>query len=201
MKVSIQTQNFKLQEFTEEYATKKLDALQRYLPNIREVRLDLNRKTNRGEDHTIAQVTLIHARGALIRTEERTAGFSKESLETAIAEAMDKMYSRIKRFKGKRDATNRRGMRDAYNLTAEELAASEDMPFPEVDADEEEYVTPEIVKRKQVPIMAMNEREAIEQMELLGHTFFLFRDMITGKVNVLYRRRDGAYGVLAPYDA
>lgn len=200
MKVTIQTQNFKLQEFTEEYATKKLDALQRYLPNIREVRLDLNRKTNRGEDHTIAQVTLIHARGALIRTEERTAGFSKESLETAIAEAMDKMYSRIKRFKGKRDATNRRGMRDTYNLTAEELAASEDMPFPEV-ADEEDYVTPEIVKRKQVPIMAMNEREAIEQMELLGHTFFLFRDMITGKVNVLYRRRDGAYGVLAPYDA
>ncbi|MCU0464666.1 MAG: HPF/RaiA family ribosome-associated protein [Anaerolineae bacterium] len=201
MKVTIQTQNFKLQEFTEEYATKKLDALQRYLPNIREVRLDLNRKTNRGEDHTIAQVTVIHARGALIRTEERTAGFSKDSLETAIAEAMDKMYSRIKRFKGKREATNRRGMRDAYNLTPEELAASEDMPpFLDIDGDED-YVTPEIVKRKQVPIMAMNEREAIEQMELLGHTFFLFRDMITGKVNVLYRRRDGAYGVLAPYDA
>ncbi len=198
MEVSIQTQNFKLQEFTEEYATKKLEALQRYLPNIREVRLDLNHQTNRGEDHIIAQVTVIHARGALLRTEERANGFSKDTLESAIAAALDKMYSRIQRFKGKREATNRRALRDVYVVSPEELAASEEMLGTDAD---EEYVNPEIVKRKQVPIMAMNEREAIEQMELLGHTFFLFRDMITGKVNVLYRRRDGAYGVLAPYDA
>lgn len=198
MNVSIQTQNFKLQEFTEEYATKKLESLQRYLPNIREIRLDLNRKNHRGEDHTIAQVTVIHARGALLRTEERTNGFTKDTLESAIAAALDKMYSRIQRFKGKRDATNRRALRDVYVVTPDELATAEEMPGIDVD---EEYATPEIVKRKQVPIMAMNEREAIEQMELLGHTFFLFRDMLTGKVNVLYRRRDGAYGVLAPYDA
>lgn len=198
MNVSIQTQNFKLQEFTEEYATKKLESLQRYLPNIREVRLDLNRHSNRGEDHVIAQVTVIHARGALLRTEERTNGFSKDTIESAISAAMDKMYSRIQRFKGKRDVTNRRALRDVYLVTAEEMESAEDAPGAEFD---EEYTTPEIVKRKQVPIMAMNEREAIEQMELLGHTFFLFRDMITGKVNVLYRRRDGAYGILAPYDA
>ncbi len=198
MNVSIQTQNFKLQEFTEEYATKKLEALQRYLPNIREVRLDLNHQSNRGEDHVIAQVTVIHARGALLRTEERATGFTKDTLESVIAAALDKMYSRIQRFKGKREAINRRGLRDIYSLSPEEQEASEEMLGADAD---EEYVNPEIVKRKQVPIMAMNEREAIEQMELLGHTFFLFRDMITGKVNVLYRRRDGAYGVLAPYDS
>lgn len=198
MKVSIHTQNFKLQEFTEEYATKKLEALERYLPNIREVRLDLNRKANRGEDSVIAQLTVIHARGALLRTEERTNGFTKDTIEAAIAAAVDKMYVRISRFKGKREAANRRtALREMFVLTPEELASVEDMPID----DTEDYETAEVVKRKQVPISAMNEREAIEQMELLGHTFFLFRDMLTGKVNVLYRRRDGAYGILAPYDA
>lgn len=198
MNVSIQTKNFKLQEFTEEYATKKLENLQRYLPNIREIRLDLNRKTHRGEDHVIAQVTVIHARGALLRTEEQANGFTKDTIEGAISAALDKMYSRIQRFKGKRDVTNRRALRDVYTINPEELAVAEESP--DLDYDED-YPTPEVVKRKQVPIMAMNEREAIEQMELLGHTFFLFRDMLTGKVNVLYRRRDGAYGILAPYDA
>ncbi|MCU0475941.1 MAG: HPF/RaiA family ribosome-associated protein [Anaerolineae bacterium] len=198
MKVSIQPQNFKMQEFTEEYATKKLEALQRYLPNIREVRLDLNRKPTRGEDTVIAQVTVIHARGALLRTEERLSGFTKETLEDAISAAVDKMYKRITRFKGKREANRRSTLRDTFQLTAEELAAAEDLPIPEFEEYEE---SAEVVKRKQVPISAMNEREAIEQMELLGHTFFLFRDMLTGKVNVLYRRRDGAYGILAPYDA
>ena len=54
----------------------------------------------------------------------------------------------------------------------------------------------EVVKRKKVYLKPMDEEEAIMQMELLGHTLFVFKDIKTEKVNVLYKRLDGAYGVI-----
>ncbi len=58
---------------------------------------------------------------------------------------------------------------------------------------------PLIVKRKQFRILPMNELEALEQMNLLGHdNFFIFYNAETGKINVLYRRRDGSYGLIEP---
>lgn len=196
MKISVQSLNFKLQDTTEQFATRKLETLRKYLPSIREVRLELERQTNRrGEDNAIAQVTVMHERGAILRTEERVDGFERGTLEAAITEATDKMYSRIKRFKGRREA--RRG-RERFSATIEEIEASLETPEGELEDD---ILEPEVVKRKRVPVSMMSEFEAIEQMELLGHTFFLFRDALSGKVNVIYRRRDaGGYGVLVPQD-
>ena len=57
-------------------------------------------------------------------------------------------------------------------------------------------VLEDVVKRKKVYLKPMDEEEAIMQMELLGHTFFVFKDIKTEKVNVLYKRLDGAYGVI-----
>ena len=57
---------------------------------------------------------------------------------------------------------------------------------------------PEVVRHKQVQLEPMTEEEAIDQMELLGHAFFMFLNGQTGKVNVLYRRSEGNYGVLVP---
>ena len=196
MKISVQSLNFKLQESTEDFATRKLETLQKYLPSIREVRLELEHQTNsRGEDNAIAQVTVTHERGAILRTEERVKGFDRGNLEAAISDATEKMYSRIQRFKGRRDA--RRG-RERFSATVEEIEAAMDMPGFEVA---EEFAEPEIIKRKQVEVSMMSEREAIQQMELLGHSFFLFRDEVSGKVNVVYRRLGAnGYGVLVPHE-
>ncbi|MCC6612169.1 MAG: sigma 54 modulation/S30EA ribosomal C-terminal domain-containing protein [Anaerolineae bacterium] len=109
------------------------------------------------------------------------------------------MYRRIERFKGKRSRKGGSRYSERFTPTVEELEMAEDIP-------QEEYTTapvadgfePEIVRRKEISVTAMTEQEAVDQMELLGHTFFLFYDSATGSVNVLYKRTTGDYGVLVP---
>jgi putative sigma-54 modulation protein len=193
MEVTIQGHDVKITDALETYARKKLDKLDRYLPNIAEIRVDLTHEhTRRGEDRVSAQITVRHIRGALLRAEEKAASDVKVALNAAV----DNMYHRIQRFKGKRQ---RKG-RERYIATLEELNLAEQIP------DVEEYVEEQIpssaqtdiVRRKEVAVVAMNEGEAIEQMELLGHNFFLFFNDATGGVNVIYKRANGGYGVLIP---
>jgi putative sigma-54 modulation protein len=193
MDVIIQGVNLKVTDVLENYTRKKLDKLDRYLPNIYDIRVDLSTEhTKRGDDVAIAQITIRHSRGAILRAEERTSG----DLNSAIHSAVEKMYRRIQRFKGKRF---RKG-RERFSATAEELDVAEQIPDIEEFEYEDELETTEeaIVRRKEVPAATMNEAEAIEQMELLGHAFFVFFNDATGGVNVLYKRTSGGYGVLVP---
>jgi putative sigma-54 modulation protein len=198
MNVMINGENFKVSDALEDYTRKKLDKLERYLPYISDIWVDLSREhTRRGEDLTIAQITVRHRRGAILRAEEKLAGDGKDSIEAAINLAVDKMYRQIERFKGKR---NRKG-RERFVATIEELEMAEELPETEEvevgdqDVDLEE---PGVVRRKEIAVIPMSETEAIEQMELLGHNFFVFFNATAGGVNVLYRRYDGSYGVLIP---
>ena len=96
------------------------------------------------------------------------------------------MQRQIAKLKGKRD----KGRGDGTPLS--ELAS--ELPEP-IDTDD----APEIARRKTFTLIPMDELEAIEQMKLLGHeNFFVFYDMNSESVNVLYRRRDGGYGILEP---
>jgi putative sigma-54 modulation protein len=99
------------------------------------------------------------------------------------------MQRRIERYKGKRY----RGRGDGRPAVA--LVTP---PFEE-DEEEEEEAGPVIARRKRFMILPMDELEAIEQMSLLGHeNFFIFFNADTNNVNVLYRRRDGSYGLIEP---
>jgi putative sigma-54 modulation protein len=201
MDVTINGNNIKVNDALEDYARKKLDKLDRYLPNILDIRVDLTQqRSRRGEDVAIAQITVRHVRGAILRAEERVHG----DMHAAINSAVDNMYRRIQRFKGKRQ---RKG-RERFTATLEEITAAEEIPdveeyieeTPGIETEEivETTPMPEVVRRKEVAVSAMNEAEAIEQMELLGHTFFMFFNDETGSVNVLYKRTSGGYGVLVP---
>ena len=192
MNITIQGRNVKVTDAIETYARKKVERFDRYLPNIVDARVDLNHEhTRRGEDLVAAQITIRHSRGAILRTEERTTG----DIMAAINGAVENMHRRIQRFKSKRI---RKG-RERYGATVDELNVAEPIP------DTEEFVEDiaendanEVVRRKEVPVVAMNEAEAVEQMELLGHAFFMFFNGETGSVNVLYKRSSGGYGVLIP---
>ncbi len=193
MDVIVQGHDMRVTEALKTYAYKKLDRLDRYLPNIAEIRMDLShQRSRRGEDLAIAQITIRHKRGAILRAEERIPG----DIETAINSAVDKMYRRIQRFKGRRQ---RKG-RERFSASIEELQAAEAIPNIEEFVEEETAAAPEneIVRRKQITLTAMNEAEAIEQMELLDHNFFVFFNAATGSVNVLYKRSNGGYGLLVP---
>jgi len=189
MDIHIQGHNLKVNAALEEYAQKKLERLYRFLPNISDIRLDFSREnTRRGEDLAKAQITVRHMRGAILRAEERVPGDAQAALNLAL----DNMYRQIQRFKGKR---SRKG-KERFSATVDELLQAEQIP--DVEEFEEVPEFAEISRRKDVLITAMKEEEAIEQMELLGHTFFIFFNDATGSVNVVYKRRAGGYGVLNP---
>lgn len=196
MDVIIQGRNVKITESLEAYTRKKIDRLDRYLPNIQTVRVDLSHEnTRRGEDLVIAQITIRHTRGAILRAEEKTNG----EITKAVDAAVDKMYQRIQRFKGKRV---RKG-RERFSASIEELDIAEEIPgaAPYTEPEVEPASEGPIIRRKDVEMMPMSEAEAIEQLELLGHSFFIFINAETGKTNILYKRTTGGYGILVPQGA
>ncbi len=193
MDIDIQGHNLKVTEALSAYVHKKLDKLDRYLPNIMDVRVELGREhTKRGEDLSVAQITVRHQRGAILRAQETIGG----EIEAALNLAVDKMYRQIQRFKSKRI---RKG-RGSFSASLEELDIAEAIPevalFEESAAEAGEQ---QIIRRKDIAITAMNEDEAIEQMELLGHTFFMFFNEATGSINVIYKRNTEGYGLLVPH--
>ena len=101
---------------------------------------------------------------------------------------VDKMHRQIGRFKGKRrKGRNKKAQFD--NMLGQESSLS---------WEEEEQDEQEVVRVKRFPMSPMDADEAIEQMELLGHTFFVYYDADEGGVNVVYRRDDGNYGLIIP---
>lgn len=194
MEINIQGNGLQVTEALSNYTKKKLERLDRYLPNIVDVRVELGREnTRRGENLSVAQITVRHKRGAILRAQEKVAG----EIEAALNLALDKMYRQIERFKGKR---SRKGQ-ERFSATLEELGIAEANPdlALEVETDlEDNAAEAEVIRRKNVAVIAMSEAEAIEQMELLGHTFFVFYNPVTASVNVIYKRRNEGYGVLNP---
>ncbi len=198
MDVMIYGTNLQVTDKMTEHARERLERLTRYLPNIASIRADFSQQHNsRGRDDLIVQITVRHSRGAILRSEEKVPmSDNNNAAMLALDSAIDKMYTRISRFKGKRKDKQ---VRDRFMATAAEIEESEDIPsMEEMAVLDAGWKEPQIIRRKQVTITAMNEEEAIEQMELLGHTFFMFFNADANQVQVVYRRDNGGYGVLIP---
>lgn len=189
MELKIHARNVDVTARLQEHVEKKVNKLDRYLPNIQEVRVDLAiERRKQGLDQCIAQLTVRNNRGVILRSEEKR----QTDIYAALDIALDKMYRQIQRYKGKR----RRKGADRYAVTDAELAEMEPLPLEDEGEEEEEKIA--IVRRKQISLVPMSEDEAISQMELLGHDFFIFYNADSAKIGVLYRREDGNYGVLEP---
>jgi putative sigma-54 modulation protein len=189
MNLEIQTRNLRLSDRIQDYAEKKLNRLDRYLPKITAVRLDLahEHSKTRGEFPT-AQLTVRSERGTLLRAEVK----DQNDMFAAIDVVVDKMYRQIERYKGKR--RNRTGT--DFDAVEPELAAAEPSPIdlPEADEDEQDL----IIRRKEIELVPMSEQEAIDQLEMLGHNFFVFYNADTATVNVVYKRQNSGYGLIQP---
>ena len=198
MDVTIHGDGIRISEGLDQYTRSRVDRLDRYLPNIAHVGVELAIiRTHRGADIAIAQITVQHARGAILRAEEKMDIENRDTIRFAINKAVDKLHRQIDRFKSKRKSKNQK-VRDKYRATIAELDAAEDFPVSALaDADEAAAQT-EILRRKQVELIPMNEEEAIEQLELLDHNFYMFMNADSTQVNVLYRRDNGGYGILVP---
>lgn len=177
MQLIITGKNVEVTDWLRSYVEKKIGKLDRYLPSIDEARVELAvEKTRSAQDRQAVQVT-VRSSGTILRVEEKSA-----DMFASIDAAVDKMHRQIARYKGKQ---RRRGRPSPGEMP----------PVPVSEAEEEE---PRIVRTKRFRVDRMEEIEAIEQMELLGHDFFIFLNVNTDRLSVVYRRHDGDYGLLEP---
>ncbi len=170
-----------------DYATERLAKLTRYLPVADHAIVDLRREAKGDEGRYIVQVT-VSANGAFLRAEERNF-----DLLAAVDATADALSQQAKRFKEKKL------LRSEKRLAKDGLA-----PYTEPvqrRPEDVEFVLGRVVRLKRFPMKPMTEAEAIEQMELLSHNFFLFEDADKGTLAVLYRRQDGDYGMILPETA
>jgi putative sigma-54 modulation protein len=185
LEVDIYARNMDLTDRIHDYVTTKVSKLDRYLPGIDEARVDLAyvKSARNADDRQVAQIT-VRGKGFILRAEERA-----DDILAAVDTAMDKMQRRIERYKGKR-----------YRGRGDGRSAADVAPVFIEDIEEETGdLPPMIVRRKGFILLPMDEVEAIEQMELLGHkNFFIFFNANTNSVNVLYKRRDGNLGLIEP---
>ncbi len=128
----------------------------------------------------IVEVTL-NGDGILLRSQERNG-----DLRAAIDGVVEKLETQVKRFKEKRVDSHRKS---SAIKTEAEAALAEGVA---------EAFVPRIVRRKSFPMKAMAPEEAARQMELLGHSFFVFLDEETNRLGVLYKRQGGDYGLIEP---
>ncbi|PWH18305.1 MAG: ribosome-associated translation inhibitor RaiA [Anaerolineae bacterium] len=179
--VEIFTRNMEVSERLQNYIDKKIAKLDRYLPGIEEARVDVTyaKSARNAADRQIAQIT-VRGKGFILRSEERA-----DDIFAALDTALDKIQRRIERYKGK----HYRGRGDGRSAAEVVTAVVEEEAEPQ----------PIIAKRKKFAVTPMDEMEAIEQMNLLGHdNFFVFFNTNSGSINVLYKRRDGTYGIIEP---
>lgn len=182
IKVKINVKDIELSERLQDYIIKKVGKLDRYLDTLEEAKVDLTyaKSARSAQDRQVAQIT-VKGKGVLLRAEDRT-----EDIFASVDLVIDKLHRQIERYKGRR-----------WKARGDGRSAADVAPdIPDMEADELEQ-EPWIARRKRHLLSPMDEQEAIEQMELLGHEdFFVFLNANNNHVNILYRRRDGTLGMI-----
>ena len=181
VEVEIFGHNLEVNEHLKTYITKKASKLDRYLTEIEHVKVDLDyiKSAREATDRFVAQIT-VRGHRALQRTEERS-----DEVLAAFDKSIDKMQRQLDRYKGKH-----------YRGRGDGRSAAEIAPSPDESTSE---VTSVISRRKNFDLIPMSEADALEQMKLLGHeNFFIFLNIETRMINVLYQRRDKTYGLIEP---
>jgi putative sigma-54 modulation protein len=182
-KIETVARNMRLTDNIRDYVEKKAAKLERFLQEIDEIRVELShiKSARSALDRQVAQIT-VHGKGFILRSEERA-----DDIHAAFDAALEKVQRQIDRYKGK----HYHGRGDGRSA-AEVL--EEDLPV-----DETGELLPLIARRKKFIVLPMNEDEAVEQMRLLGHdNFFVFFNAEQNSIQVLYRRRNGTYGLIEP---
>jgi putative sigma-54 modulation protein len=164
------------------YIDRRLGRLDRYIDRVTDAKLELRDERHRtGGVRHIAQLTIATS-FALLRAEEEAA-----DTHAAVDAVALKMERQIVRYRSKW-----KSRRHGHHAPAPEL------PEAEIEGADDQQAESTILRTKTFSSKPMDADEAIEQMELLGHAFFAFIEARTGAVNVVYKRRNGGYGLLQP---
>ena len=180
MRFQVKGRNVEVSDSIRSYAEEKLAKLDRLVKDPTRIELELHVEKNPSiSNNHIAEAT-VFTKGPVLRARESSA-----DMKASIDQLVDKLERQVKRYSEKR----RRG-RPPHGANAYALE-----PMPSNPEEEGERM---IVKTKQFAVKPMSPEEAALQLELIGHDFFVFKNADSEEVNVLYRRRDGNYGLIEP---
>ncbi len=174
MDYKLMTRGFSATEAVSDFIEKKTSKLEKLLPEGEHVHTEV--KIERENKDFRAEIT-VHIRGAVIRTDEMT-----NDMYASVDLAIDAMEKKLEKYKNKRLARHR----SPVKVLTEEIKTDED------EYDEFE----DIVKTKRFFLKPMNIEEAKLQLEMLGHTFFVFQNADTDEINLLYRRQNKTMGLI-----
>ncbi len=173
MKITVTGKNIEVTDALRDYAEKKVSKIAKFFeksPLASQVSL----RTERGLH--IVEIT-VQVDGLILRGEEKTS-----DMYASIDGAIDKIERQVHKFKTR---INRK-LREENRVVLEEIP------------NQKEQLEPQIVRTKRFAVKPMSVEEAVMQMDLLGHDFFVFSNSETEEVNVVYRRKDGNYGLIEP---
>jgi putative sigma-54 modulation protein len=178
VRLQVKGKNVDVTDSLKDYALQKLGKLEKHLNDAARLELELHVEKNPSiSQNQVAEAT-VWTKGPVLRARE-----SSTDMKASIDQLVEKLERQARRYRDKR----RRGPSRGNNDQGVE-------GIPVVLSEE----TPVIVKTKQFAIKPMTPEEAVLQLELIGHDFFVFQNADTNDVNVLYRRRDGNYGLIEP---
>jgi putative sigma-54 modulation protein len=187
VKLTVKGRNINLSDALTAYADEKIGRLGRYLADGARCDLELSTEKNPSiADNQVAEVT-IFTKGPVIRARE-----ASPDMYASIDLVADKLERQVKRYRGKLVARSHPTHREAM------AAQGFQLPEPEEEAAAAGEAVPRIVKVKQFVAKPMTPEEATLQLELVGHDFFVFTNSESQDTAVVYRRRDGDYGLIEP---
>lgn len=195
MDVQIRTHGTTVTDSMRDFVDRRMAKLDRLAAHVSDAVLELRTETLRsGAEETTAQITL-RAGKHIIRAEAEATEPAK-----AIDMAIDRLISNVRKFTDKRTSRRRRASSPAHVPPTPPQSAGvtlpEDLDFDHLPADGSGESL--VARTKSFEMDPMDVDMAIEQMELIGHDFFFFKNQADEKFSVLYRRRDGTYGILSP---
>lgn len=179
MRITVRGKNIEITDALRDYVTKRLGKLDKYM-EMDEAQVTL--LVERG-NHVI-EVT-IPINGMILRGEEETT-----DMYSSIDLVVEKLEKQLEKYKTKLLSRRSKG---------HPSAPVRELPSDPAELDQEEEEAPKILRTKRFAMKPMPVDEAVMQMNLLGHSFFVFTNAETEDVNVVYRRKDGNYGLIEPY--
>ena len=185
MKILFTGKHVEVTPALKQYAETKMGKLSRFFDHVQEIHVTESIQRNQ---HVIE--VMLKADGTLIRAEERTP-----DMYTSIDLVVDKLERQLNRYKNRfitRTRESLGGHKTAEVVPTGEASAASTIPLP----DDEPM--PTIVRTKRFALKPMDPEEAAMEMELIGHDFYVFRNAENDEVNVIYKRRNGNYGLIEP---
>ena len=171
MELVIRGDKIKITDAMKSYIEEKIGKLDKYLEDAANIRATVVVKVK--NHNQIVEVT-IPLKSFILRSEE-----SQEDFYAAVDRALDKLERQIRKNKTRLMSKNTK----TYDFSFSEIE--------DYDDNEEK-----IIKRKKIEVKPMDEEEAIIQMELLNHQFYMYKDSNTDSYSVVYKRKDGGYGII-----